>query len=270
MRTIWNGRLVSNALCRTSLRSDRPVPWEASLRVTRVSLILTIFVIIALAGVGTPAQTLNSRVLIHTAKPYASVGARVASLGGRVVYQYRYIDAIAAELPTNALAALRDVVGTGAVVKDQEIVIPGSVDTLRGRNLAAGLPTTFEADSYEALGSTDIAQLATVSPDAYLLNNSIANVSSLHAAGITGSGVVVGLIDTGIRPGFPHISLDNSVIGCEDFVGDGLGCTNSANSWHGTFVAGMISANVVFTFSTASSLRNAVLAECPACFLDPP
>jgi len=56
-------------------------------------------------------------------------------------------------------------------------------------------------------------------PCAYLVNNGIANVSSLHA-GETRAGIIVGVIDSGIRPGFPHISLDGSVVGCEDFVGD--------------------------------------------------
>src|SRR5215472_6798402 len=133
------------------------------MHVTRASLILTIFVAIGLAGIDTPAQTLNSRVLIRTAKPYASVAARVTALGGHVLYQYRYVDAIAAELPTGALAGLRDAVGTGAILKDQEIAIPASVDALRGRNV--GAPATFEADSYEALESADIAQLATISSD---------------------------------------------------------------------------------------------------------
>jgi subtilisin family serine protease len=112
--------------------------------------------------------------------------------------------------------------------------------------------------------------MATANPNAYLINNAIANVSPLHAQGVAGQGVVVAVIDSGIRPGFPHLSLDGSVIGCEDFVGDALGCSNFANDGHGTFVAGMISANVVFTFDATSALRNAVLAECPACFLNPP
>ncbi len=115
-----------------------------------------------------------------------------------------------------------------------------------------------------------MATLADVQPQAYLLNGAIANVTTLHAAGITGQDVVVAVLDSGIRPGFPHLSLDGSVIGCEDFVMDALGCSNAGNDGHGTLVAGMISANVIFTFSTASALRNAVLAECPACFLNPP
>ena len=226
-------------------------------------------ILMGLAAISAPAQTTNSRVLIRATKPYASLSSRISALGGRVLYQYQYVDAIAAELPDGALAALRDIVGTAAITKDQEIALPGSVDMLRGRNLGS-VSNEFEADSFEALGGLEIKQVAAVNPSAYLLNNSIANVSSLHAGGTDGSGVIVAVIDAGIRPGFPHISLDGSVIACEDFVGDALGCTNSGNNYHGTFVAGMISANVVFTFAPTSAIRNAVLAECPACFINPP
>src|SRR5262249_54446487 len=152
----------------------------------------------------------NSRILIRTAKPYSSLAARVSSYGGRVLYEYKYVDAIAAELPTGALTGLRDLVDSAAIIKDEEIALPGSVDTLRGRNLGS-VSTEFEADAVEALSGAEIQGIAAANPDAYLLNNSIANVSSLHAGGITGAGVIVALIDSGIRPGFPHISLDGSV-----------------------------------------------------------
>ena len=122
----------------------------------------------------------------------------------------------------------------------------------------------------DGLSDEAVRALADTNPQAYLLNNVIANVTPLHAAGIAGQGVIVAVIDSGIRPGFPHISLDGSVVGCEDFVGDALGCSNAANDSHGTAVAGMISANVIFTFNPASAFRNAVLAECPARFSNPP
>jgi serine protease AprX len=92
----------------------------------------------------------------------------------------------------------------------------------------------------------------------------------LHAAGKTGAGVIVAVIDSGLRPDRPHLSLDGSVIGCEDFINDGKGCSNEDNNDHGTLVAGMISANVIFGFSPDSPFRNSVLAHCPSCFSDAP
>lgn len=234
--------------------------------------VVALSVVLVAVGLAVPrAQTgQGGRVLIRAPKPYASLVQAIASHGGRVTHQYRYWDAIAAELPPAAVAAVSKLVGADAITKDHVVPAPASVDTLRGRATPDPAAVDTVADGAAALGAAELAAVAGTAPQAYLLNNVIANVSPLHAMGHTGAGIVVAVIDSGIRPGFPHISLDGSVIGCEDFVGDALGCSNFGNNGHGTFVAGMISANVVFTFSAASGLRNAVLAECPGCFLNPP
>lgn len=215
------------------------------------------------------AQT--EQVLIRVAKPYTDVVRAIEQLGGRVTLQYQHFDALAAEIPRSQLAALTAVTGAGKITKDLIVPAPQPIDATIGRRLAStGDENQVVADSVQSLGTAEIADIAGATPEAYRLNNSIINAAPLHAGGITGAGVVVAVIDSGIRPGFPHISLDGSVIGCQDFVGDAFGCTNPANDFHGTFVAGMISANVNFTFSVASAFRNAVLAECPSCFANPP
>jgi hypothetical protein len=45
----------------------------------------------------------TEKVLIRTRKPYNNVVAKIESLGGRVKHQYKYIDAIAAEVPRGSL-----------------------------------------------------------------------------------------------------------------------------------------------------------------------
>ena len=232
-------------------------------------LLLTLMLLLALAGTATLAQTGDpgEKVLIRTAKPYDTLVADIESRGGRVTYQYKYVDAIAAEVPRHVLASMRDTIGVGNITKDEIIPLPSSVDTLRGRNLTpSNAANEITADSFSALDAANIQSIATVNPNGSLTNLEVANVASLHASGITGAGVIVAVIDTGIRPGF----LDDSLIGCEDFAGDGLGCSNSANLAHGTGVALAITDSVVFTFSPASAFRNAVLAECASCFLNPP
>jgi len=232
-------------------------------------LLLTLMLLLALAGTATLAQTGDpgEKVLIRTAKPYDTLVADIESRGGRVTYQYKYVDAIAAEVPRHVLASMRDTIGVGNITKDEIIPLPSSVDTLRGRNLTpSNAANEITANSFSALDTADIQSIATVNPNGSLTNLEVANVVSLHASGITGAGVIVAVIDTGIRPGF----LDDSLIGCEDFAGDGLGCSNSANLPHGTGVALAITDSVVLTFSPASAFRNAVLAECASCFLNPP
>jgi len=71
---------------------------------------VAIISIIGLAALRVPAQSPNSKVLIRTVRPYDPIVSRISSLGGRVLYQYKNVDAIAAELPADALAALRDAV----------------------------------------------------------------------------------------------------------------------------------------------------------------
>jgi subtilisin family serine protease len=212
----------------------------------------------------------GERVLIRASKPYASLVSKITKLGGKVTHQYKYIDAVAAEIPRSALGSVRSLVGPAAITKDEEIPAPAAVDDFRGKGglVPEGDALNIEYDSANAIA--DVSAFASANPNGYLINGAIANVSGLHAEGINGAGVIVAVIDSGIRPGFPHISLDGSVIGCEDFVGDALGCSNGGNNFHGTFVAGMISANVNFTFSTTSAVRNAVLAYCPSCFVNPP
>ncbi len=214
----------------------------------------------------------REKVLIRAAKPYDGLVARIEAAGGRVTHQFKYVDAVAAEVPASALARVRAVLGAAAVTKDEEIPAPASVDTLRGKGglSSSGLEDEIVADAVLPLAAADLASLASAQPNAYLINNAIANVSPLHAGNLLGQGVIVAVIDSGIRPGMPHLSLDGSVIGCEDFVPDALPCSDPGNSSHGTFVAGMISANVVFTFSPASAFRNAILRYCPTCFVNPP
>jgi subtilisin family serine protease len=217
------------------------------------------------------AQPALEQVLIRAPKPYTNLISAIRARGGRVTRQFRYVDAVAAEIPRNAFEAISALASDGTITKDLVLPSPVPVDTLRARNLArSGDENAMRFETTRPLSAAQLSALAVANPNAYLLNNAISKASALHANGIAGQGIVVAVIDSGIRPGFPHISLDNAVIGCEDFIGDALGCSNFANNGHGTFVAGMITASVLFAFPPADPFRNAVLAECPACFLDPP
>jgi subtilisin family serine protease len=218
------------------------------------------------------AQSADERVIIRAQKPYTQAKEAVARVGGRVVREFTYVDAIAADIPRLTLPTLQALVGAAAVTRDFEVRAPRPMD-LDARKGGPAFGADGRDELAEPAGTVDVVALAQsggATPMAYLLNNGIANVSGQHALGFTGAGIIVAVIDSGIRPGFPHLSLDGSVIGCEDFVGDALGCSNNGNDGHGTFVAGMISANVNFTFAANNALRNAVLAECPACFANPP
>jgi hypothetical protein len=92
------------------------------------------------------------------------------------------------------------------------------------------------------------------------------NLRDLHLNGKTGKGVIVAIIDSGLRgtrnvsAGFPALDLDGSIVGCENFVdedNDGLldgACSDPDNDPHGTFIAGMISANAEVNIAGSSVL----------------
>ena len=207
------------------------------------------------------------RVLIRTSKPYTKVVANVQSQGGKVTYQYKYVNAIAAEIPQSKISGLLAAGGIASVSKDLIVESPSGVDVNRGRPMGAPASTNIVPDSVNPLSAQEIASLS-AQPSAYIVNNSLMGLDSLFAAGKTGAGIVVALIDSGIRPGFPHIS--DSVIGGEDFVSDGLGFSNFANEGHGTFVAGMVAAHVNLLFASTSSLVQAVNRYAPGAVLPGP
>jgi hypothetical protein len=214
-----------------------------------------------------PSQELNQpeAFLIRSEKPYGAVVSAVTGLGGEVTHQFVNVDAIAAKIPRGQVAALEALLGPGALLKDQIIPRPVAVDILKGRNFAlpaVGNPLSIPYESVAGLSAAEIQAIA-ATPDAYLFNNSVINVNALHAAGFAGQGVVVGVIDSGYRPGFPHLSLDGSVIGGENFSGDGIAWNSFSNDGHGTFVAGMISANVQFGFPANSFLANTIKTYSP-------
>ena len=47
-----------------------------------------------------------------------------------MTYQYKYVDAIATEVPRRELSSMRDQIGVGNITKDEIIPLPSSVDTL--------------------------------------------------------------------------------------------------------------------------------------------
>jgi hypothetical protein len=82
----------------------------------------------------------------------------------------------------------------------------------------------------------------------------------LLAGGITGAGVIVA--SSIPASAVSRISLDGSVIGCVDFVGDALG--HQFGEYSTTLWPNDLRQRGV-TFSTASAIRNAVLAGVQSC-----
>ncbi len=219
--------------------------------------------VLGVAGIllASAAAASAESVIIKCARPCTAVIQAIERSGGTVTHRYKYVDAIAAEVTSAALSAVRRVVESGAVRKDRIVAVPTTVTDRNGTPMSVDA----QAASAEPLSAAGVVGLATADPNGYRVNNVSLNLGSLHGGGVLGQDMKVAVIDSGIRPGFPHISLDGSVIGGENLVPDALGFSNVSNNGHGTFVAGMISANVLFNFDPMSPVRNSVAANCPAC-----
>jgi subtilisin family serine protease len=217
-------------------------------------------------GNGTPADPLVP-VLIRATRPYDGLVSRIAAAGGTVTHAYRIVDAVAARVPLSALGAVALYAGPHSVSKDVRLTAPDPIDETRGRVMPFAAQPDAGSIAFEDAGAigdpTALAAMAGVHPDAYLINAGILGVATLHARGITGEGQVVAVIDTGLRPGYPHLTSDGSILGGEDFVGDGLSWQTFLNDGHGTFVAGMISGNLLASFPVTSSFLRAVRRYAP-------
>jgi hypothetical protein len=106
-----------------------------------------------------------------------------------VVREFKYVSAIAAEVPRSALPALQAMVGSATISKDLLINVPQPLDVnaLKGGLQVIDDARDVIADAAESLDVDSLAQTGS-QPAAYLINNGIANVSSQHALGFTGLG----------------------------------------------------------------------------------
>jgi subtilisin family serine protease len=215
---------------------------------------VTALALLFLCTVGPAVQAQNQQgsvdVIINTPQPYDNVASAIQSLGGKVKWQYKYINAISASIPSGAMPAVRDLVGEAAISKDTLVGAPTPVRSLRP--LVSPLADS-QVYSLVPVGKAlkqpifPVASAADVpSEKAYAVNDANLQIRALHAAGFTGKNTVVAIVDSGVRPGYASLEADGSVIGGEDFVGDGNNFSDPSNDPHGTFEAALISGNARF------------------------
>src|SRR5262245_33501477 len=139
----------------------------------------------------------SMRVLVRAAKPYDRVVSEIQARGGQVTRRYRQFDGIAAEVPLSAIDGLRAVVGSSGISKDEFVWLAftnHSTRLLEGK-AALAKPSPRARRFVPNTGRTH--RMPT--------DNLRVNVKPLHDAGYKGQGVIVAVIDTGLRPGYPHL-----------------------------------------------------------------
>ncbi len=188
-------------------------------------------------------------VLIRTPKPYDKIVAAIQAMGGTVTYQYKYVNGIAAELPVAALSSVENMVGADNIAKDEIQSLPTPAQN------RFDVAEQFEAPAAELALETDGAV-----PADYSFDNALTHASTLHAAGYTGSGVIIAVIDTGYRPMFTHVSASRIIAPGLNFVPASaepgkaaVPAIDNRNYPHGTQVAGLAAANTGLCFTGTSN-----------------
>jgi hypothetical protein len=245
-------------------------------KLVRISLLVFLFTQ-AMSGPSYARQTRKlQRILIATPKPYDRVIRAIEARGGKVTHEYKYVDGIAAELPDEALESIRALVGTAAISKDADVQLPNTINPIRSRTAAAGngaAVVTAPSARQVNLSTSDVGTLAMDNPEIYSLNNAGTRIEQLHSMALTGEGVTVAVIDSGVRNGFKFVM--DSVVGGIDFVDDGApgpgGDSNmdwkkASNDGHGTFAAGLIAGNK--SFAVDGVLDDALELYAPGAVVD--
>lgn len=234
-------------------------------------ILLGVVLILSLSPEGLRADDDRKAVIVRCAKPYDRVVAAVRDLGGEVTSQFENVDAIAASVPADRLADLMAVPGVQAVVKDAIIDVPRPIESVGGKLEKGLVAEPLATEAVNILAEAELTQFLSSLPENYNFNNNLTGVSTLHAQGKLGQGVIVGVIDTGTSNSPVVPALSGTVIGGENFVPTDpvQSATSRRNDPHGTWVGSMIAAHVAFGFLNNSRLVRSLKIHSPESILSP-
>jgi serine protease AprX len=171
----------------------------------------------ASAQIGTPVEAPTTQVVVQATSADGAAAA-VRAVGGTVRTALPIVDGVGASVPADALPALQGLPGVRAVTPDAAVHVQGTTTATGG-----GPQSVYQRE---------------------------VGAAKQNAAGLTGTGVRVALVDTGVTPGSdlegrivpvadpsaPAL-LGAQPVPCANFSGE-PGCGDSYG--HGTFLAGLI------------------------------
>src|SRR2546428_9733 len=155
----------------------------------------------------------RERIILKCTKPSTALKATIEGLGGQVLHEFEEVDAIVVEIPSAMLLQVRQIPGVQAAYKDAVVPLPQPTGVKHPAHELPGLLTADAETVGEPMTEQQIADFAASHPDAYRFTNILTGAQALHLRRIQGQAVVVAVMDTGIRPGFPHLDLRRAVIG---------------------------------------------------------
>ncbi|PYQ41714.1 MAG: hypothetical protein DMF77_15010 [Acidobacteria bacterium] len=199
-------------------------------------------------------------VIVRAPKPYTSISALVASLGGRVDYKYENVDALAVTIPRARLAELGAAVGPEVITKDKLMAPPRPLERL-------DVPAD-DQEGDQSLTGAELVQLASA-PEDYNFNDDLIHATELQRQGQIGAGITVAVIDTGTANAPAVAALRGTVLGGENFVNGDPSATSHLNAAHGTWVGTVIAGHATFRFTNTSGIVRAVKRNAPEAIQSP-
>jgi len=208
-----------------------------------------------------PPPVTSENVIIQCASDCGVVTQQITSLGGTVYKAYQNFPAIAATVPNNLMSRLQSSAPVKAIDKDFRVARPSPRHVVSLSNV-----TTRPNLSSTNLNTALARDFLTTFPANYNFNNSLTGATQLHNMDITGSGVVVAVIDTGTANNSDVVpALAGSVIGGENFVDfpNEPSATSTLNDDHGTWVGSMIASHLGMVLPNDDELVQSLLAHAP-------
>ncbi len=186
------------------------------------------------------ARGLVALIVQHTPGAGSAPVRALRRLGGRVTRPLPIVDGFAAVLPAGAVDRLAAVPGVRALSLNRPVRLQQQRAGGTSATVAAMVGTSVPGAS--ATSGDGNVPIRSVYPQAV-------RADGAWAAGVTGRGVTVALVDTGIDQTVPDFAgrvlpvrddLTGRTVPCMNLSGE-PGCTDSYG--HGTFVAGIIAGN---------------------------
>ncbi len=202
-------------------------------------------------------------VIIQCNKPYAGIMAKIKAAGGKVRFQYKYANGIAATIPEGKVAEIASSPEVLNFSRDMKFSVPK--DPYRERPGYA-LPANRELAAAETRNLTvdELKSMIAPSPTGYFpFEADLTNALDFwNATGHFGEGVIVGIMDTGFQPA---TFITSRLVGYENFTGDGVDTPSNLNFFHGTAMASAAGGNTLLIFNLASAqiqrLRASIIAH---------
>jgi hypothetical protein len=202
----------------------------------------------------------SERVIVSSSGSRDALKSTIQNLGGQITQEYQNVNAVAAVIPASAKTAL-DAVSEFKVTKDAVTALEPPASDPRNKNHRQ---LELQADDVFSVEPDALKDLQT--PNDYPFNNELINAASVQAGGNLGDGIIVAVIDSGTSA-FASV-LTGTVIGGENFSGDGISANSRNNGPHGTWVGTMIAGHGFFGASKTGCTGRVFAHYIPSSLID--